>query len=71
MCLSFRKYSTNRLADAFKSHEEAAKQTSCKPTTGCMTLDGRSPENMDFDTVALLDKPKPWSTNQQVLGITA
>ena len=62
--LSFRKYNTIRLAEAFESPEEAVDRTASKLSSN--RIHGRSPENLNFDTATLLDEAKTWAPDQQI-----
>ena len=62
--LSFRKYKKIRLGEAFESSEEAANRT--KSQSPSSRTHGSSPDNLGFDTDALLEEAKSWSDDQQV-----
>ena len=63
--LSFRKYNSIRLAEAFETSEKAAERTRSKSRPS-HRIHGTSPENVPFDKDALVDEAKTWSDDQQV-----
>ena len=63
--LSFKKYNTIRLTEAFETPEEAAERTRYKSRSSSR-IHGTSLVNIPFDKDALLDEAKTWSDDQQV-----
>lgn len=65
--LSYRKYNTIRMAEAFETPEQARKR-STSATTPTSRTHGRSPENLHFDKDALLAEAKTWSEDETITG---
>ena len=63
--LSYRKYNSIRMVEAFETPEQARKRSTCR-TTPTSRIHGRSPENLHFDKETLLAEAKTWSEDETI-----